>query len=212
MKLNRSYAQFGTDIIIASYFDEEEILYGLDIGAVDGIFISNTYALEVEKNANILCIEANPAYANSLKKNRKLSMSCAIGAENKKDVEFFVIKVHEHNNLSSVSSLSIDLQLLEDHQKNYHISQWKEIVEVKTIDSVLKNWNPPKLDFVSIDIEGTELSALSAWTTFNKYNPRLLIVEANSINHEDALVDFFSKKNYKLDKKIEVNLFFIPNG
>lgn len=46
MKLNRSYAQFGTDIIIASYFDEEEILYGLDIGAVDGIFISNTYALD----------------------------------------------------------------------------------------------------------------------------------------------------------------------
>lgn len=211
MKINKSYAQFQTDVFIASYLNDDDLIYGLDIGAVDGIFINNTYALETEKNAQILCVEANPAYYQSLKTNRRLAVTCAVGTEDKHDVDFHVVKVHEHNNLSSVSSLSIDEILLADHKKNYTVSQWTEKVEVRTIDSILKDWNPPKLDFVSIDIEGTELSAISCWTTFDKYRPKLLIVEANSQVHEKALIDFFKTKNYKLDNKIEVNLFFVPD-
>jgi len=211
MKLSRSYAQFNTDVIIASYFDHNEILYGLDIGAVDGIFINNTYAFEKEHNAQILCIEANPVYKDVLSKNRKLFKSCAVGSENKNNVDFHVVKVHEHNNLSSVSSLQIDKQLLDDHKKNYTLSQWIEKVDMRTIDSILEEWDPPKLDFVSIDIEGTELNALSAWTSLSTYSPRLLVVEANSENHEKSLIEFLKKHNYILNNKIEVNLFFIPD-
>jgi FkbM family methyltransferase len=210
MKLSRSYAQFNTDVIIASYFDDNEILYGLDIGAVDGIFINNTYAFEKEHNAQILCIEANPVYKDALSKNRKLSKSCAVGSENKNNVDFHVVKVHDHNNLSSVSSLQIDKKLLDDHKKNYTLSQWTEKVDVRTIDSILEEWDPPKLDFVSIDIEGTELQALSAWTGLRTYNPKLLIVEANSEDHEKSLIEFFKNHNYALNNKIEVNLFFVP--
>lgn len=42
MKINKSYAQFQTDVFIASYLNDDDLIYGLDIGAVDGIFINNT--------------------------------------------------------------------------------------------------------------------------------------------------------------------------
>jgi len=208
MQLKRSFAQFNTDRVIASYFADNTILYGLDIGAVDGVFINNTYALEIEKEANILCIEANPIYQEPLTRNRKLSKLYAVGSENMDNVDFHVVKVHDHNNLSSVSALSIDLELLESHQKHYKISQYTEKVNVRTIDFILEEWNPVKLDLVSIDIEGTELAALSAWKSLDVYKPKLLVVEANSKKHEKLLVEFLQRKNYKLDNKIEVNLFF----
>lgn len=208
MKISKSFAQFETDIAIASYFGKEEILYGLDIGAVDGIFINNTYALEIEHNAQILCIEANPYYEKYLKKNRKLSKSCAVGSKNQDDVDFFVVNVHDNNNLSSVSSLLIDDELLESHKKAYTISQWTEKVNVRTIDYLLEEWDPPKLDFISIDIEGTELDALSAWTTLDLFKPRLCVVEANSDKYKNNLINFFKDKNYNLSRQLEVNLFF----
>lgn len=211
MLLSKSIGQFNTDSHIASYFQENEKLYGLDIGAVDGIFINNTYLLEKEKGAEILCVEANPYYYNALKNNRKHAISCAVGAENKDDVDFFVVKVENNNNLSSVSSLRIDENLLNSHKNNYNISQWTEKVKVRTLDFLLKDWNPPKLDLVSIDVEGLELDILTHWQTLDFYKPRLLVLEANDIDHENKIINFMRSKEYILSKKIEVNLFFVKS-
>ena len=208
MVLSASVAQFNTDTVIASYFNDGELLHGLDIGAVDGIFINNTLLLEKEKNAEILCVEANPYYFESLKKNRKNVMSFAVGAENKDNVDFFVVKVENHNNLSSVSSLRIDKNLLNVHKNAYEVSEWTEKVNVRTMDFILNQWNPPKLDLVSIDVEGFELEILKAWTTLAYYSPRLMVIEANDNNHEKDIKDFMLSNGYELSNKIEVNLFF----
>jgi len=211
MVLSSSVAQFNTDTVIASYFNDGELLYGLDIGAVDGIFINNTFLLEKEKNAEILCVEANPYYFESLKKNRKNVMSLAVGAENKDNVDFFVVKVEDHNNLSSVSSVSslkIDKNLLDSHKNDYKVSEWTEKVNVRTMDFILSQWNPPKLDLVSIDVEGFELEILRAWNTLTYYSPKLMVIEANDDNHEKDIKDFMLSNGYLLSRKIEVNLFF----
>jgi len=208
MVLSSSVAQFNTDTVIASYFNDGELLYGLDIGAVDGIFINNTFLLEKEKNAEILCVEANPYYFESLKKNRKNVMSLAVGAENKDNVDFFVVKVEDHNNLSSVSSLKIDKNLLDSHKNDYKVSEWTEKVNVRTMDFILSQWNPPKLDLVSIDVEGFELEILRAWNTLTYYSPKLMVIEANDDNHEKDIKDFMLSNGYLLSRKIEVNLFF----
>ena len=135
-------------------------------------------------------------------------MSFAVGAENKDNVDFFVVKVENHNNLSSVSSLRIDKNLLNVHKNAYEVSEWTEKVNVRTMDFILNQWNPPKLDLVSIDVEGFELEILKAWTTLAYYSPRLMVIEANDNNHEKDIKDFMLSNGYELSNKIEVNLFF----
>lgn len=207
MNLSRSYAQFDTDIVLASYFQEGEQLHGIEVGAVDGIFISNTYALEKEKGAEILCIEANPKYEEALRRNRKHVISCAVASFNGDDMPFYVISMDDMRNLSSVSALEIDQELLANHKAAYRISEYEEKVKVRTLDSCIADWNPPKIDFVSIDIEGGELEGMRGFDV-NKWKPRVILLEANSQKHVDELTEYMSRHNYKVDRKVEVNLFF----
>ena len=63
-------------------------------------------------------------------------------------------------------------------------------VDILTLDEILQQQNTTTLDFVSIDVEGTQLEVLKGFT-LQKWKPRLLDIE-------DHLLDTRShKKNYK---------------
>ena len=53
-------SQLGQDKFIDEFFGKKEKLTFLDVGAHDGVTISNTFFLEKNRNWNGICIEAQP--------------------------------------------------------------------------------------------------------------------------------------------------------
>lgn len=67
---------------------------------------------------------------------------------------------------------------------------------------------PPitKIDILSIDVEGGELSVLKG-LDLDRYAPAIILVE--NVFNSSELVQYILAKGYRLDKHIEYNQYFV---
>ena len=65
-----SRSQLAQDLNVISFYNNMKNGYFIEIGASDGISLSNTYLLEKKYNWNGICIEPIPDEYNKLIKNR----------------------------------------------------------------------------------------------------------------------------------------------
>lgn len=196
------FAQFGEDRILSEFFESDYTGTCIDIGASDGISISNTYHFEL-KGWKCLCIEANPSLFESLKQNRKNVLNVAVGLENKNS-EFNIVRF-EDGNETAISSLKIDDRLLNDYTY-LNPSLSKTIVLEKTLDSILNenDWIE-SIDFISIDTEGTELDVIRGFD-LDKWSPKVLCVENNY--NDSEIENYLLNFGYKKVLRNEVNDFY----
>jgi FkbM family methyltransferase len=135
---------------------------------------------------------------------RRLALNIACSNYDKKGVPFQIYSVNDGNQ-EAISSLVVDQRLVDSHKGM--INKVEEIkVEVKKLDTVLSRINLEKIDFVSIDTEGTELEVLMGFD-INRWKPRLFIIE-NSFN-ESKFTDYLDDFGYKFSQRIGVNDFFV---
>jgi FkbM family methyltransferase len=82
-----------------------------------------------------------------------------------------------------------------------------ERVPVATLDSVLAEPNPPQLDLVIIDTEGTELDVLRGFT-LEKHRPGLVLIEdkGHSLDKHRHL----RAHGYRLFRRTELNNWYVP--
>jgi FkbM family methyltransferase len=201
------YSQHKEDEIIQSYFDTDYIGGCLEIGAADGIGCSNTKYFE-ELGWYCLCVEPNPYYFKQLKHNRLNAINYAISNIND-DLIFNVADIKDsYIHQDAISSLKIDERLINHHKKlGYNITIKPIIVEAITLDKCIEDfYKYDKIDFISIDTEGTELDVLKGFS-IEKWNPKLLVIENN---FEDPEIEKYLKQyEYKKDKRIAINDFYI---
>ena len=200
------YGQFGTDQIISEYFPNKKNGTCIEIGAVDGHYISNT--LHFEQNGwDVLCIEPIPDYFTKLNLNRKNCLNYAITDKNVDNIPFTVVTMN-NNNQSSISGLKIDGRLIESHI-NYGLNPKTETILVngRRLDWCIENYfNHETIDFISIDTEGNELDVLKSFDV-NGYNTKLLVIENNF--NEPEIEQYLNEKGWVKDKRVEVNDFYI---
>lgn len=167
------YSQHGEDCLLWELFKDSKPGFFVDVGAMDGIWFSNTYAFELA-NWKGICIEAHPDYISLLEKRRPNSVvvHAAVHSKNKDVVAFYA------NKWGAFSTLKPELK--EDFKKyGKWCPGWKKVeIPMRTLDSILEEYkiNIP-IDILSIDVEGTEIDVLKGFN-INKYKPRVLIVEA----------------------------------
>jgi FkbM family methyltransferase len=147
MIFKKSYSQAGQDAwVIQQVFDYKIGGYFVDIGAFDGIDLSNTYWLERHLGWDGLCIEANPITFGQLQKNRKCKMAnFCVGTSLGGSVEF-VTNLGPHSGAS---------QFLEKTEDSAH----QQTTQVNTADlgTLLDRFNAPEtIDYLTIDVEGME--------------------------------------------------------
>ena len=131
-------------------------------------------------------------------------MNIACSSYDKKGVPFQIYDINEGNQ-EAISSLVVDQRLVESHKGM--INKVEEIkVEVKKLDTVLSRINLEKIDFLSIDTEGTELEVLMGFD-INRWKPRLFVIENNF--GESKFSDYLRDFGYKFSRRIGVNDFFI---
>jgi FkbM family methyltransferase len=168
------YSQWG------EHLDIEEVVglmphgYACDVGAVDGVFLNNTKQLE-DRGWDVLCIEANPLYGKILRANRKLVMMVACGAENLDNQDFHVFEVWP-GNYTALSALkpAPPEKRPRDHAKDEEMIVLK--VNVRTLDTCLEDAGFPRLDVLTVDVEGGESEVLDGFT-ISRWQPKVIVLE-----------------------------------
>ena len=201
------YSQFGEDIILSRYFNENYKGVCVEVGAYDGISGSNTYHFE-QKGWNSLCIEPTPESFKKCNLNRKHSLNYCISDYDKDDIDYCVVTING-DNTSAISSLTLDERLIDSH-KHMINSIDKINVKVKTLNSIFKETDFPKsIDFISIDTENTEIDVLKG-LDFNEYEVKIMIIENNF--NDPEIEEYLKTKNFKKILRNAVNDFYVNNN
>jgi len=167
-----SYAQEGEDRLLQRLFEGRTEGFYVDVGAHHPKRFSNTYLFYTLGWCGIN-IEANPQ-ANALFNRirpRDTNLAQAI-SDHEGPVTYYMFAESALNTL--------DGALAEDRLRNtrYRLIGKSEI-RPATLRSVLERWLPAgkQIDFLSIDVEGHELSVLrsSNWTL---HRPKVVLVES----------------------------------
>jgi FkbM family methyltransferase len=83
-------------------------------------------------------------------------------------------------------------------------------VPVRTLDDILKEAGaPPRIDFVSIDVEGHEVEVLSGFD-LARWHPRLILIEDHVTNL--ATHRCLSRAGYRLIRRTGLNGWYVPRA
>jgi len=199
MKYNY-FSQYKQDKFLNEvFFNNKKAGFYVDIGAHDGISLSNSLFFERYNNWEGICVEPNPLVFNKLILNRKsINLNVCIGNENKK-VKFTQIQGYSEM-LSGITENYDERHVQRINNSIYAKGGKKTEIEVEmiTLDNIngLKN---KKIDFISIDTEGNEYDIIKSFD-FNLLEIKALVIENNFSNKNIAnyLVDFGFELIYKL--------------
>jgi FkbM family methyltransferase len=82
-----------------------------------------------------------------------------------------------------------------------------QVVKIMTIDEILAEAGNPAIDFVSIDVEGTQLDVLRGFS-LERHRPRLMLVEDHLNNLQAHRL--VCRQGYRLVKRTGLNNWYIP--
>jgi FkbM family methyltransferase len=183
------YSQINQDANILSFYNYKPDGFFVDIGAYDGIALSNTYVLESSYNWKGICVEPIPAQFNKLVMNRPNSFCCPNAVYNcsGKTLDFDV--AHD-GMLSGISSHILHHKTAVDENKTTI-----QIVSI-TLNDLLEKYNAPDfIEYLSLDTEGSELEILQS-VDMSKYIFGWIDVE----------------HNYEEPKRSQIRDFLVSNG
>lgn len=195
--MEQYYSQFGQDkFIIENIFKKMTDGFFVDIGAGDGVHISNTYALEKQYNWTGVCVECNSISYDNLIKNRSCKFYNKPITEKGGVVEFNQIdNFGYHTTLfSSIYEVPVEFK-----------SNAKKIkLQSATIDDFLDEINAPNMiHYLSLDIEGGEYEILeSFFANHNLKNNWTREIISLSVEH-----NFDEIKRNKIKNLLESNLY-----
>jgi FkbM family methyltransferase len=167
-----SASQLGQDLFVTFALGERRGEgFFVEFGACDGLQHSNTYRLERDLGWSGLLSEPNPAYHEALRGNRRCAISeRCVWARTGERLPFSVLDASPV--LSTLSSFRAG---------DAHDRTGARSIEVETItlDDLLRAHGAPRrIDYVSIDTEGSEAAILEAFD-FGAYDVAALTVEHN---------------------------------
>lgn len=198
-------SQHGEDRFLESLFPNDYVGVCVEVGAYNGISLSNTYHFE-KKGWKALCIEAIPAQYEECKRIRKESVHAAVSDKDGDAIEFTIFSLGD--NQSAISGIEPDQRLIQSHS---HLITDTNTISMKTrsLTSILDEYSyPSDIDFISIDVENTELKVLHG-LDLNKYNVRCLVIENNF--DEPECEEYLKQYGYRKIYRLAVNDFFIKN-
>lgn len=201
MKTIKYFAQFGEDKILHKIFNKSEGVC-VEVGGFDGVTGSNTLFFE-KLGWRCLIIEPMPDFCEKIKKNRSCEIAELAASNKVGEVEFFVA--------SGVETLST-IEKNEEHFariKNLSDEEIKKIkVKTKRLDDILMDYGYKNIDFMTIDVEGHEMSVLSGME-FKLTRPRILIIEDNSNGDDCKVKEFMRKFSYVRFNRTGCNDWYI---
>lgn len=198
------YSQCGQDrFIYENFFQMKRGGVFVDIGAHDGISLSNTYFFEQQGWSGI-CIEPIPEIFNQLKNNRRCL--CIQGCVGKEAEAIPFLRIFgDPPNLEMLSGIveNYDPKHLERIQKNISdLGGSSTLISVRSLDltKLLIENGIFYVDYLSIDTEGGELDILKS-IDFSQIEIDVISVENNY--HINGFKEFLEPLGYVLVHQLE---------
>jgi FkbM family methyltransferase len=168
-----SYSQLGQDIEVLKFYNNKKNGFFIEIGASDGIELSNTYLLEKKYDWKGICVEPIPNKFELLCKNRVNSLCCDNPVYNKSNENVIFDIANNYVLLSGISN-NIDT-----HKTAVDCNKTEITLTTISFNDLLTKFNAPLfIDYLSLDTEGSELEILKS-VNLQKYTFGLIDVEHN---------------------------------
>ena len=211
-----SYSYGGVDSLVNNIFKNNDKGFYVDVGCGHPVKNNNTYLLN-KKGWYGINIDLDNENINLFDIYRPSDQNISTAISDKVGEEDFFF-YHNKSAINTINKKTADYQ-------NAKVSSIKKI-KTNTLNNVLNNskYNSLKIDFLSIDIEGSEFLALKNFD-FNKYNPKIIVVEhldlslpaleIKNLNINSAINSDIYKlivsKNYTLANMLHSDLVFVNN-
>lgn len=173
----------------------------VEIGAHDGISFSNSYFFEKNLGWSGICVEPNPYVFNELKSNRNcITEQLCISDSNTKK-EFLLCTGYMLEMYSGLLD-NYDPRHLERINTEMHLFGGdKQVIwiDCRTLKNLFEKHQIKYIDFLSIDIEGGEKTALQS-IDFESVTINVIIVE-NNFNEMDVR-EYLEAKDYLFKVRI----------
>lgn len=206
--IHSSNAQLQQDLIAiwinSNCGSESKSRFYVEFGACDGVEYSNTLQLEQLGWEGIL---AEPArnYRKALISNRQAHLDFrAVAARSGEYLKFVEAGV-----LSSLEKFSRE----DSHAFERHKNSRNYFVETVTLDQLLSYYDAPqKINFLSVDTEGSESSILREFN-FDNWTIDFICVEHNFSSQRLEILEILERNGYTniLSEVSDFDLWFIPN-
>jgi FkbM family methyltransferase len=205
-KYNTSFSQCGEDVILANLFSGRRNGFFVDIGAFHPYKFSNTY-LFYKKGWSGINIDAAPGSMDEFKKlrPRDTNLETAISDKTEELTYYFLGKG------DSMNSFSLDF--IKEMGAEGKIKKTIKMTTQRLEDILEQHAKGKEIDFMSMDVEGLELSVLRSGN-WKKYRPKVVVLESfdamNRENNYDAeLRSFFDAIGYRPIAKTTNGIFFL---
>lgn len=199
--------QLGQDAIAYSILHKKQNGFFVDIGANDGISISNSYLFE-RLGWRGFCVEANPQTYATLKQNRRCdTYNLAIFSKNIGITTF----VASDSDCSALDTL--EMNLTKSHKERIDgLGETKTIsVKTATFNEVMQNYPDVRhIDFMTLDVEGGEMEVLRG-IDFDKYSFGVMTIEHNYTEQKEKIIEFLSKKGYRILMQNAWDIMFVKS-
>jgi FkbM family methyltransferase len=163
--------------------------YFVEFGAGDGIDASNTYLLETRYEWTGIVAEPAKTRHDALRRNRNCAMDFRCVWSRSGETVMF-----NEPRLPDLST--IDVFSNSDQWASRREGGTKYPVETISLNDLLsQNHAPSRIDYLSIDTEGSELDILTAFD-FDKYDVKVITVEHNFTPAREKIQSLLLSKGY----------------
>ena len=199
-----SYAQNGEDVILARALGATENGFYVDVGAASPTEATVTRHF-YEAGWHGINLEPVPGWAAALRalRPRDVTIEAAAGAA---AGEIVFYEVLDDAALSTGDGESADRLRRDGHEL-------REVrVPVVTLDAVLEEHGPERIDFLKIDVEGAEADVL-AGIDLRRFRPRVVLVEATEPNSlrpaYGAWEELVTSRGYRYASTDGINRYYV---
>lgn len=206
IRMTEFKSQFGQDEILISMLRRKTKGFFVELGAGNGVDLSNSYCFEKSLGWTGLLVEPNPSLYAELVKNRDCFTSDKLcGDVEGVEVDFLLAGV-----LSGVISASPGYWIKQN------IGNPKIKMKTTLLSKILDEFNcPKKMDFLSLDVEGEEFNILRTFP-FNIYSFDVICVEHNSgwdgPENRGRIHYLLTHNGYSFDRDGGIDDFFRRDG
>lgn len=199
-------SQHGEDRWLDKLFHQKQQGFFVEVGAYDGVVLSNTYHFEKERGWTGILVEPDARKADLCRKSRKNSLvyeCAAVATSDVQEISLFQVEGGEVYNT---------INMVDSHRKRleeYGLEHREIRVRAMMLDQILSDAKSPNIDFLSIDVEEAEYEVLKGFD-IKRWKPRIVMVESNSPERKREIRDYFVRNGYAYMHSIEVNDFYRP--
>jgi FkbM family methyltransferase len=190
LKLKHSQSQLGQDIFVLDFTDFKVGGTFLEIGATDGVALSNTYILEKCFGWTGFLCEPARGWREQLIKNRTSTLVFdAIWNVSGATLDFKETLQKEFSTISHFSDLDT-LSRFRSDGSHYPVNT------LSLADLVISHGIPNDLDYLSLDTEGSEFDIIEN-IDFELFHPKVITIEHNYTKNRERIFTLLTSFGYK---------------